>query len=643
MLQWLVEPTAMQEGGSDGSAFDIASRIRRRSSGDGHRPSVGLSRLAAQNRSSPHAIGTHGVTDYTHDADTVANPLSVSVAGRAANNPWLSREKPAPSSHADGVAAAPATLAARAESQAREAERAADPELMMTKKRPQEDPGYDTVQQQRLNEWRDFFEEPDSSVGAKVLSLVILGLICVSTLGLVIETIPTFDNVGDKQNFFVIECCCIFLFTVEYITRLLLSEERREFVQQGMNVIDLVSIVPFYFDLLIWGITLTAPYESSGGASDLTRVLRLFRLVRVFRVFKLGRNSKSLFIAFRSVIASLDTLGLMVFILLIMLVLFGAFVFSFEVGDWEPACSVLGSDSSEGCYKVENELGIVTISLFISVPEAMWWCVVTVMTVGYGEVLPLTAMGKMISCCCMVSSIVILALPISVIGINFSAMWADDENSTMMKGDAWKLFACGETLDKELAEFLGSSKFYIDRLAAVHDSIRQRVPKILELLCQMKAGSSQGESDALESPGESDSLEAARENEARFSQTNLGNAVLHHADDPVQRALATNRLVALKMDEVYMRASYERLMTFFPLIRLNVGEDPKAPRVEPGGVGIKRSLLRTKLNGQMVLKLAQEVRLVEAELAAMKQFVSCEDLPEAPVLTDDGNLTASLR
>lgn len=597
--------------GSGGSAFDTM--------GD-RRPSAGLSRLAAHNsrNSPPHAIGTLGVTDFTYEADAVnMNPLTAAAAVRPPAGAWFTGSAEGAVRAADVQPAIeltqPKAAKANAEAQADGEDTA---EVRLEERTPPEDLGYDTVAEERRAWLRDFLEDPDSSKGAKVLSLVILGLICVSTVGLIVETLPTFDNTEDKQKFFIIESICIGLFTVEYVLRLGLAADRVAFSKNGMNVIDFVSIIPYYFDLLIWSITGTPPYASDGGgASDLTRVLRLFRLVRVFRVFKLGRNSRSLFIAFKSVLASLDTLGLMVFILFIMLVLFGAFVYSFEVGDWEEQCSVAGSDPTEGCYKVEGEGGVDVISLFISVPEAMWWCVVTVMTVGYGELYPLTPLGKTCAGVCMVSSIVILALPISVIGINFSAMWTAEEQSREMKKDPFKLFECGQNLDQVLGEFLGATGFYLDRLAEVHKSIRTRTRKIMNDLRDLRG---------RDSPGEASGMNISGESEDALDHEGVGSAVLLGGNDPIARAQTSSRLLALKLDEVYMQASYERIMTFFPLQRLEAGGGPA--KREEARIGMKKSMLRTKINGQMILSVAKEVRLVEAELRAMKQFVNFEGI-----------------
>lgn len=656
---------------------------------------VSLSRLQHQNANAsrstpPHAIGTREITDEQAYTGRVDNPLTGavpriantaapprrgsggslgslhSVDERSAFNAVEPRVEPRSARDAVGVVVeeGPGNGAAAGHESSPDNMQVAqvDPDASTQSDASTDldadDPdGYDTVWEERINGARDFFEDPDSSGGAKILSLAVLFVICVSTMALVIETIPDFDNLEDKRNFFVLETICIFLFTVEYTTRLALAKKKCEFMGGGMNLIDLISIVPFYFDLTLWIIVGQAPYESDGGASQLTRVLRLFRLVRVFRVFKLGRNSKSLFIAFKSVLASLDTLGLMVFILCIMLVLFGAFVYNFEVGIWEDApCSVEGSDQSKGCYKVMNDLGVESISLFISIPEAMWWTVVTVMTVGYGDIFPVTPPGKFVASMCMVSSIVILALPISVIGINFSAMWSADENSTRMKESPLKLHGAGVAAGSDLQMFNNASSYYLGRLRSCQDTVRRRLGQLDTELSDLNPAAAtadpkaailvDGEEPAL-SPqqvsGGSDEPFAA--GTSCVAMEGMGNptdgetstgisGVLDNTlpSQDLERDQACNRLFALKVDEVCMRALYDRVMVYFPLRRIEEADDKELPR-EEADIGVQMMMLRTKHNAAVFARLQRQQKCIEEEFRAMQKFIKIDDVE--PAIPDD--------
>jgi len=129
----------------------------------------------------------------------------------------------------------------------------------------------------------------------------------------------------------------------------------------------------------------------------------------------------------------------MAFMLTILVIVFSAFIFFFEHGEKQ----------SDGKWFVEDGMCVASYqerqadpnacklqTQFESIPAAAWWTIVTVMTVGYGDMFPRTNEGKLIAVIAMLCSIVILALPISVIGANFSRAWSDrkETESKFMDG-----------------------------------------------------------------------------------------------------------------------------------------------------------------------------------------------------------------
>ena len=222
-------------------------------------------------------------------------------------------------------------------------------------------------------------------------------VILVSTLTFIAES-ETLDagalvKVADDANgaFLVIEYVCVIIFTVDYVVRLSTCPKIKAFLLNLMNTIDLAAILPFWIFLLPLGI--------NGGNFAFVRVIRL---IRVFRVFKLGRYSVGLQMFAGAMSNSLQPLGILVFVMSINMIIVSSIVHLFEVAS--------------------NEEKPYPDYCFATIPNAFWWAVVTMTTVGYGDCYPITSGGKTVAVITMLSGVLILALPITVIGSNFAKM-----------------------------------------------------------------------------------------------------------------------------------------------------------------------------------------------------------------------------
>ena len=219
------------------------------------------------------------------------------------------------------------------------------------------------------------FENPNYSVCSKGLAIFSLVIILLSIVIFCVETMPVLDDSvpvqkphngtirqpaergKNKHVFFVLNAICSSWFTFEYVIRLIASPNKIRFLKAILNILDLLSILPFY-------VTLVVPEESAGSID----VLRVMRVIRVCRIFKLTRHSKGLHVLGKTLYASVNELIMLMLFLVIGVILFASAAYYAE--------------------EKENEG-------FKSIPHAFWWAVVTMTTVGYGDIYPKTTVGKL--------------------------------------------------------------------------------------------------------------------------------------------------------------------------------------------------------------------------------------------------------
>lgn len=248
----------------------------------------------------------------------------------------------------------------------------------------------------------ELLDEADSSLAARAVSIWIMLLIAVSTIAFVVESYARFSVLREGESyptFAIVEAFCVINFTVEFVLRLWASDARLQFMQQPLNVIDFMAIVPFYVEMAM---------QTSGGGQS--AVLRSVRLVRLFRLFKVSRYLAWLKIFYDTIITSAAPLGLMVFILLIGNVLVASVLFYVE-----------GPSGLKGGNRD-----------FVSIPACMWYILQTATTVGFGRTTPTSTLGKLIGASTAVLGVILMAIPISVISTNFTEQYARLERRTRL-------------------------------------------------------------------------------------------------------------------------------------------------------------------------------------------------------------------
>jgi hypothetical protein len=241
-------------------------------------------------------------------------------------------------------------------------------------------------------------EEPRSSVLALCVNLFLSACILGSTVTYAIETIP--GQEGNAVIWFDWEIFFVSVFICEYALRLWARRvSLLTFLTRPMNVIDFLAVVPFFLELLI---LYTQTYLDT----------RFLRSVRLLRLFKFGRHSTQLQLIMGGLKKSIWPLALVFMMLALALVMFGTAMFMVERGSW---------DSTARCFIRPDG----KCSPFQSIPQSFWWGIATLTTVGYGDVYPITVAGRVVAAFAMVTGILCVALPTTVLGVQFSEAYAD--------------------------------------------------------------------------------------------------------------------------------------------------------------------------------------------------------------------------
>ena len=235
----------------------------------------------------------------------------------------------------------------------------------------------------KLTKIKRIVEETDTTPG-KIFDIFIQSLIVLSLISFSIETLPDLSE-NIKRLLKITEAIVVVIFTMEYLLRLFIADKKLKFVFSFYGLIDLFAILPFY---ITKGIDLRS-----------IRIFRLFRLVRAFKIFRYSTAIQRFKIAFLEVKEELT----------LFLVATGFLLFL----------------TSVGIYYFENS---AQPEQFKSVFHCLWWAIVTLTTVGYGDVYPVTVGGKIFTSFIVIIGLGIIAVPTGLVASALTKTLSDEEN-----------------------------------------------------------------------------------------------------------------------------------------------------------------------------------------------------------------------
>ncbi len=220
----------------------------------------------------------------------------------------------------------------------------------------------------------------------RFFDLFIQFLIVLSIVSFTVETLP---NLSDRYRNILsyIELITVIIFTSEYLLRIYVSEKKLSFIFSFYGMIDLLAILPFYF--------------ASGIDLRSIRIIRLFRLFRTFKILRYNSAIERFQKAFLSIKAELTLFAI--------------------------ATSFLLYFASVGIYYFENE---AQPEVFTSVLHCLWWAVATLTSVGYGDIYPITAGGKVFTGFIVMIGIGIVAVPTGLLASALAKTVKNCENDS---------------------------------------------------------------------------------------------------------------------------------------------------------------------------------------------------------------------
>lgn len=248
-----------------------------------------------------------------------------------------------------------------------------------------------TKTEKKLSPWRhklyEIIYEADTKAG-KWFDLILLFAILLSVTAVMLESVNSIEaKYGEELR--IIEWFFTILFTLEYIARLISIGKPLKYIYSFYGIIDLISIIPTYLGIFISGTHTLA-------------IIRSIRLLRVFRILKLAQFINEANLLARALKASRPKIIVFLFALISLIFILGTLMYLIETPE----------------------------SGFTSIPRSIYWAIVTLTTVGYGDIAPQTVLGQTLASFIMIIGYAIIAVPTGIVGAEIaksSAMYNNNQ------------------------------------------------------------------------------------------------------------------------------------------------------------------------------------------------------------------------
>ncbi|KAK2825106.1 hypothetical protein Q7C36_019033 [Tachysurus vachellii] len=251
---------------------------------------------------------------------------------------------------------------------------------------------------------RDMVERPHSGLPGKIFACLSVLFVTITAINLSISTMPAMREEEEAgkcsqmcYNIFIVETVCVAWFSLEFTLRFIQDRSKLAFLRRPLNLIDVVAILPYYITLAVDG---TSTGSGNSYLDKVGLVLRVLRALRILYVMRLARHSLGLQTLGLTARRCTREFGLLLLFLCVAIALFSPLL-----------------------YLIENE--VTATQEFSSIPATYWWAVITMTTVGYGDMVPRSIPGQVVALSSILSGILLMAFPVTSIFHTFSRSYVE--------------------------------------------------------------------------------------------------------------------------------------------------------------------------------------------------------------------------